>query len=392
MLRSLAGSVKRNWALLALVVGLILVLVAVVALITGTELAVVALLLAASITLSGLALVERQGTRLHRNARRIHKSVVDAEKTQRASGEKTRANISQASTRQQKSIDQLRSSVDQLRRAVDDTASQQRAAHDRLAARISDMEGARRLDEAMREKEREAFQDEALTLIKDRLDVADATALLNLFHLLPLEGPLTLPTSFTASPRTMLSLVTEVLSQTNPPTVVECGSGASTVWMAAACQRRGAGSVIALEHHSKYADETAEMIRLCGLSDFAEVRNAPLQPHTIDGEQFQWYDATAHADLTRIDLLFVDGPPGRTGPFARYPALPLLSSALTSGALVVVDDIERQQEAAVVKRWMQAEPFHHHLTERSRAGRAALLRWQAPGDAGEVPAPGAVDR
>lgn len=392
MLRSLAGSVKRNWALLALVVGLILVLIAVVALITGTELALIALLLAASVVLSGLALIERQGTRIYRNARRIHKSVVDARSEQRASGVKTRATVRQTSSWQRNSIRELRSSINRLQERLDDVAAQQHADNERLVTVLSDMEGARRMDDAIRAnehiaalKQQEAFQNEVKELLRDRLDVAEATALFNLFQLLPIAGPLTLPTNFTASPRTMLSLITEVLSRSTPPAVVECGSGASTVWLAAACQRVGGGSVVALEHHPSYAHETTEMVRLCGLSEFAEVRYAPLQPHTIEGEHFEWYDSATYLDLDRVDLLFVDGPPGKTGPLARYPALPQLAHALTPGALVVVDDIERPQETEVVRRWSRTHPFDQHLVEQSRAGRAALMRWQDSADASAGP-------
>lgn len=369
MLRLLIAAVRRYWGHLALATACVLVLCAGLVVAVDADLAAVGLLLAAAVALLGLTLVERQTRAQRHNLRQSQDVIKDVIRRQEA-----------FDGRIQRLTKEVTSSANRMQESIKAAAAEQKASEDRLLSLLSDMEGRRRLDEAMRVTERERFQKQILSGLRDakpKLDTADVTALFSLFQVLPLDGPPTLPTDFTASPRTMQSLVTEVLSRPGPLSIVECGSGASTVWLAAACRRAGSGAVLALEHNERYAREATQALQLCGLSDYAEVRHAPLVSLSLDGQNFSWYDPTAYNDVRQIDLLFVDGPPGSTGPLARYPALPLLADALAPGALVVVDDIERSEEATVVQRWMDAQHFEQNLVEVSRAGRAALLRWNA---------------
>ena len=52
-----------------------------------------------------------------------------------------------------------------------------------------------------------------------------------------------------------------------------------------------------------------------------------------------------------IDLVFVDGPPGTTGPLARYPALPVLRDRCAPGARFILDDAARPDERTIINRW-----------------------------------------
>ena len=66
----------------------------------------------------------------------------------------------------------------------------------------------------------------------------------------------------------------------------------------------------------------------------------------------------APRDPCQLDarVLFVDDPPGPTGPQARYPAIPVLSDRLADGAIVVLDDASRADEATIVERWCAEIP------------------------------------
>jgi hypothetical protein len=55
-------------------------------------------------------------------------------------------------------------------------------------------------------------------------------------------------------------------------------------------------------------------------------------------------------------MLVIDGPPGGTGPRARYPAGPLLFPRLTSGAAVFLDDAQRKDERETVSQWFREYP------------------------------------
>lgn len=132
--------------------------------------------------------------------------------------------------------------------------------------------------------------------------------------------------------------------------VFECGSGSTTVILAYALRSTGRGRVVSLEHEAEFAAATRRMLAERGLSEWAEVVHAPLVDVDIDGATWRWYDPAAIPDGP-IDMLLVDGPPGTTGPMARYPAMPMLADRLTPEALVLLDDANRKEERAIKKRW-----------------------------------------
>ena len=186
----------------------------------------------------------------------------------------------------------------------------------------------------------------------------EAESLIQLHRLFELDMPMPLlggvAKGWAMEPVTMLALVDEVLRR-KPSLIVECGSGTSTVWIAQALRRIGVGSLVALEHLEKFASLGCSMLDAHGLSELAEIRSAPLEACRIGTETFSWYKTSAFEDLADISMLVVDGPPSSTGPLARYPALPLLRSRLLPGALVVIDDVGREDEQRVVQRWQQED-------------------------------------
>jgi hypothetical protein len=156
-------------------------------------------------------------------------------------------------------------------------------------------------------------------------------------------------------PEVQLHVVTQLLRK-RPQLVVECGSGTSTMWLGYAAQKIGDCRVVALEHSVQYAEATAELVRLHGLGDIVQVRLAPLATHDVEGRQMQWYRSDEWSDLTDIDVLVVDGPPGSIGRLARYPALPLMGSRLAVSPTIVLDDADRPDERAVIDKWVAAGP------------------------------------
>lgn len=133
--------------------------------------------------------------------------------------------------------------------------------------------------------------------------------------------------------------------------VLECGSGSTTVILAYACRTIGAGRVVALEHDPKFAAATRKMLEERGLTKWAEVRDAPLTEVGVGDATWRWYDPASLVEGP-FDLVLVDGPPGSTGPEARYPAVPLLLDRLADDALVVLDDARRADERAIGDRWV----------------------------------------
>jgi predicted O-methyltransferase YrrM len=219
-----------------------------------------------------------------------------------------------------------------------------------LASRIGNLAGeSQRTFEAVR-------QVRADTPKEIKQTFRQLEALQNLSAVLPASDVLPATRGWAASPDLLMVLVDLVITE-RPSLVVECGSGASTLWLALAMRRFEIdGRIIALDHDPVFGAKTRDFLARHGVGDLAEVRDAPLESFTLDGETYSWYARRAWADLTGIDLLFVDGPPAATGHQARYPALPLLSEALSPAATAVLDDLVVPDMQQVLKLWLDAYP------------------------------------
>jgi predicted O-methyltransferase YrrM len=198
-------------------------------------------------------------------------------------------------------------------------------------------------------------------------------ALHNLYAVLPIEHSLPASRGWPASPDLLLLLV-DLIDRHRPTVVVECGSGLSTLCCALAMRRFGIdGRVIALEHLAEYAAQTDELLRRHGVADLAEVRTAPLEPFEAGEGTTPWYARAACEDIEGVGLLFVDGPPGKLGPLARYPALPVFVDRLAPGAQIVLDDFARPAERGLVDRWDREYPGRLSVETVPLEKGAALL-------------------
>ena len=160
---------------------------------------------------------------------------------------------------------------------------------------------------------------------------AEIDALLQVHRRSQLNDPLPLMGGWALSPRGMLQAI-DLVTRPDVSLALECGSGTSTLFLARAVQLKGSGKLIALEHMEEFLEPTIEALKRHGLDDYAEVRHAPLTEVEIDGGTYLWYEDSSISDLTDIDLLIVDGPPGSTGTCARFPAYPLLNERLARSA------------------------------------------------------------
>lgn len=137
-----------------------------------------------------------------------------------------------------------------------------------------------------------------------------------------------------------------------PRRVVECGSGWTTLLMAACLGEIGRGRVVALEHEERYADRTRELLAAAGCADRATVIHAPLEPCRVEGEESPWYSLDRVDGIEGpIDVLVVDGPPARVAPAARRPAVPVLRDRLGDDWIVLLDDGFRREEAEIARSW-----------------------------------------
>jgi predicted O-methyltransferase YrrM len=140
-------------------------------------------------------------------------------------------------------------------------------------------------------------------------------------------------------------------------TIVECGSGVTTLLIAQRLRARANGRLFSLEHDPAFAQATSARLDAAGLREWVEVISAPLVEQTFSGRRVQWYAETVIGPRlpAQIDLLVVDGPPA-VAPWARWPAIEALHERLAPGAVVLVDDGRRRAERQTAFRWQADHP------------------------------------
>ena len=152
-----------------------------------------------------------------------------------------------------------------------------------------------------------------------------------------------------------------------PKTILECGSGVSTLLMSYCLRELGEGHIWSLEHDHKYAESVRETLRAQGLEDFSTIIEAPLTELSLRGKNWLWYDTGFLKDIGSIDLLLVDGPPQKTQKMARYPALHVLSKSLSDDAIVIFDDASVRRGRRTVRAWRKEfKDFHFRLYDTEK--------------------------
>lgn len=186
-----------------------------------------------------------------------------------------------------------------------------------------------------------------------------------------------IPVGWAMSPQVLEFVLRKIRTAPRLDTVVELGSGVSTPWIAQALNTRGSGRLVSFEHDEHYAAITSRQLQAVGLESFVELRCEPLAAVELSGETFSWYQG--YKDLANVDLLIVDGPPGGTGPLARYPALPILLDKISDGGIVILDDAIRDDEDKIIERWTRSGDEGRSVALVDRVDRAAVLQVGAPG-------------
>lgn len=152
-----------------------------------------------------------------------------------------------------------------------------------------------------------------------------------------------------------IRLITDHVRLQQPAVIVECGSGLTTLMLASACDQTNRGHIYSLENSAQHAHLSREAIAAYNLTDHATVIDAPLIGYQLDDKQYQWYSMDELPD-SKVDMLVIDGPPGRMQPHARYPAMPLLGDRLAECATIFMDDAARPDEIEVVDWWLTQYP------------------------------------
>ena len=218
-------------------------------------------------------------------------------------------------------------------------------------------------------------------LARSKIDIVQETeAIMELRRLLAPEAlPLPLCGGWAMDSVALLNVVKHVLRQ-KPELIVECGGGTSTIWLAYALKKNGKGKIVSIDHLEEFSELGKATVEQHGLGDYVDFCYAALEDIEIDERKCLWYSepsVTAVLDNQEcnsgIDLLIVDGPPGKIGHMARYPALPVLQGRLSPNAVVIVDDAVRKDERQMMDCWIEEFGF---LGAPEKTGRRTRqLNW-----------------
>lgn len=208
----------------------------------------------------------------------------------------------------------------------------------------------------------QAGKDNAGKFTKDMLVVqnrlyAQLESLTWLQRRLAITGQLPPLRGWATSPDVLLRLHAHIMA-TKPGVIVEFGSGASTLVIADALRQNGTGKLVSIEHSDYYGAQTFATLEAEQLQGWVDLRIGDLAAwegdhlNPQDAEKpSRWYPLSLLEGVENVDLLWVDGPPGATCLYSRYPALPALADKLSPNAEVWMDDTIRQEEKDVCERW-----------------------------------------
>jgi predicted O-methyltransferase YrrM len=156
-----------------------------------------------------------------------------------------------------------------------------------------------------------------------------------------------------AGPEYLAAALREVAARDGD--VLECGSGLSTVLLAAAL-RGGDRRLFVLEHDPRWAARVRRELRRFDVAAPVVVCEAPLRAL---GE-FHWYSSSLPSPPESFAAVFCDGPPGAT-PGGRYGLLPVVGARLRRDCVILLDDAARPEEQAIVDRWATERPLRREL-------------------------------
>lgn len=171
------------------------------------------------------------------------------------------------------------------------------------------------------------------------------------------DFPLPFQKGWAILPDFTLELINLIKEGNSKSTIVECGSGLSTLILGYLAKNNNVGHIISLEHNQQFYETTKRDLQVHCLDKFVTLIYAPLKQIQIDIEQWLWYDVSRLNEyINQIDLLLIDGPPGMIQKHSRYPAFPILKGLFNKNTVILLDDSFRNDESEITERWLLENP------------------------------------
>jgi predicted O-methyltransferase YrrM len=183
--------------------------------------------------------------------------------------------------------------------------------------------------------------------------------LLAMHYLAPLAGNYLPWSGYAMRPSGLVKLLNQILIHQHL-TIVECGGGISTVYIARLfAQNHWPGQLYCIENNRDWLDFLAMRLDNEGLKNYVTLIDAPLKSCDFAIDQTPWYDIEkirqSLPQSQTIDCLLVDGPPAYRPEiqYSRFPAVPFFQEQLAPGSTILLDDINRGGEQEILKHWQE---------------------------------------
>ncbi len=173
----------------------------------------------------------------------------------------------------------------------------------------------------------------------------------------------------------VLATLVETFRRVLPRTVVQFGSGMSTIVLAHLALRGDIGGVevISVEQDPAEAERVGQLLADRGLLELVRIVVAPLADVEMRGVRMRCYDqAIVDAALCGRSpgLILIDGP-SRADGGNRFPTLLMVQPHLRHQAVFLLNDAWRDIELVIAERWGQCPGVY--LDGIAAAGKGALL-------------------
>lgn len=170
-----------------------------------------------------------------------------------------------------------------------------------------------------------------------------------------------------AMPKDTLGVILDHCATLKPRTIIEFGSGVSSVAFLLASERLGLSRLISFEHDPDWADRVRGWASAIGKQDLLDLRLRSLAPKTWGGLTGMFYDLNDEDLLLQGECLIIDGPPSGNAERAehrRAMAGLAIERCVRPGGLVFLEDANRSWETDAYGRWV----------ERGLFGEASLVK------------------
>ena len=163
--------------------------------------------------------------------------------------------------------------------------------------------------------------------------------------------------------------ITRDMAAIDPRTIVEFGSGASSVRLALAFPR---ARIFSFESDAAFLERTRKLARSCGVgADRLELALRPLGFRRVGSAIYEAYAPGPFP--SGIDAVLIDGPPHWTKR-GREACLHDVVHCLRVGARVYLDDFERPQEQRIVRNWRRCYRDAFGVSELSAGHGVCVLQ------------------